>query len=353
MSLIFISHAIADKPVIDDLFDLLQTGCNLRKEEIFCTSVEGAGIKTGAAFVKWIQAHLEKSKIIILFLTPNYYASKFCLAEMGAAWSLKKEIFPILIPEMKKDAGLVLLGRQTAMVDETGLDDLRDAIAKHYASAGESTSRWSLKKEQFLRKFRSKVKKLPQPKLIDRAQFEEEKKKTVTAMELNDQLTEENKALQEQIAALEKLKDKAGVERIKEQFLPHEERYEQIVEEVHDALSDLSLVEVRCVYASVTRELWQPGREDYDDYEDRIKKALLSRRIVKESDENGDPGFTADSSHPKLRPVFEVIEKLEHFIAHDLKSKEATRLEEKHKLIIDIENIEYWEKILYHYNLPA
>lgn len=353
MPVIFISHAMADKPVIDDLFDLLQTGCDLRKEEISCSSVEGAGIKTGSAFVKWIQQHLENSKIIILFLTPNYYASKFCMAEMGAAWALRKEIFPIVLPDMKRDAGLVLVGRQTSMVDETGLDDLRDAITNHYAPAGKSTSRWSLKKEQFLRKFRSKIKSLPQPQLVDRKQFEEERKKTAVAMELNDQLTEENKALQEQISALEKLKDKAGVEGVREKFTPREERYERLVEDAHDALSGLSLVEVRCVYASVTGELWQPGREDYDYYEDTIKKALLSRRIVKESDENGDPGFTADSSHPKLRPVFEVVEKLEHFIAHDLKSRETTRLEEKHKLIIDIENIEYWEKILYRYNLPA
>jgi regulator of replication initiation timing len=353
MPLIFISHAIVDKSVINDLFDLLQTGCDLRKDEIFCSSVEGAGIETGADFLKWIQDHLEQSKIVILFLTPNYYASKFCLAEMGAAWSLKKEIFPILIPDMKRDAGLVLTRRQTAVVDETGLDDLRDTITKHYSPAGKSTSRWSLKKEQFLRNFRAKVKDLPQPKLIDRAQLEEEKQKTTTAMELNNQLTIENKVLQEQIAALEKLKDKAEVTRIKEQFLPREGKYEKLVKEVYDALSDLSVVEVRCIYASIIGELWQPGREDYKDYEDAIKKAMLSRRIVKESDSNGDMGFTADESHPKLRPVFGAIEKLDHFIAHDIKSKEAAQLEEKHKLIIDINNIEYWEKILFRFRLPA
>lgn len=353
MPIIFISHAIADKPVIDDLFDLLQTGCDLRREEIFCSSVEGAGIETGADFLKWIQEHLEKSKIAILFLTPNYYASKFCLAEMGAAWSLNKDIFPILVPEMKRDAGVVLIRRQTAVVDETGLDDLRDLVIKHYPAAGKATARWSLKKEQFLKNFRAKVKSLPQPQLIDRAQLEDEKKKTATAMELNDQLTTENKALQEQIAALEKIKDKTGVERVKEQFSPKEEKYERLVEEVHDALSHLSTVEVRCIYASIIGEIWQPGREDYDYQEDTIKKALLSDIIMKESDENGDAGFSADSSHPKLRPVFQVIEKLGHYIDHDLKSKELTRLEEKHKLRINVQNIEYWEKILYHYNLPA
>lgn len=91
MGIIFISHALADKPVIDDLFDLLQKGCSLRVPEIFCSSVEGAGIKTGEDFVKWVHANLVSSDLVILFLTPNYYASNFCIAEMGAAWAFKKQ----------------------------------------------------------------------------------------------------------------------------------------------------------------------------------------------------------------------------------------------------------------------
>ena len=224
MPVIFISHTIADKPVIDDLFDLLQMGCDLRRKDIFCSSVEGAGIETGADFLEWIQDHLDQSKIIILFLTPNYYTSKFCLAEMGAAWSLSKAIFPILVPGMERDAGLVLIGRQAAVVDETGLDDLRDLVAEHCPTAGKATSRWSLKKEQFLRNFRAKVKSLPQPQLVDRSKLEEEKQK---------------------IATLEKLKDHSEVARIKEQFLPKEEKYERLVKDVQEALSDLSIVEVR------------------------------------------------------------------------------------------------------------
>jgi len=106
MAILFISHSIADKLVIDDLFDLLQTGCDLRREDIFCISVEGAGIKTGEDFVDWIQDKLETSNLIILFLTENYYASRFCIAEMGAAWALKSDVFPLVVPGMDRDPGV-------------------------------------------------------------------------------------------------------------------------------------------------------------------------------------------------------------------------------------------------------
>ena len=84
MPLIFISHASSDKPIIDDFFDLLQTGCDIRKNEAFCSSVDGAGIETGADFVKWIHDNLHKCNLAILFLTPNYFASRFCVAEMNS-----------------------------------------------------------------------------------------------------------------------------------------------------------------------------------------------------------------------------------------------------------------------------
>jgi len=189
MPLIFISHTSFDKIIIDDFFDLLQMGCDLRREEIFCSSVDGAGIETGKDFTDWIHANLEKSRIVILFLTENYYASRFCVAEMGAAWALDKEVFPLVVPGIERDPGAVMLGRQSALVDERGLDDLRDRIARQYPLASQATSRWSLKKDEFLRRFREKIPQLPKPPLIHRKLLEEEKKRTTEAMKMNEQLT--------------------------------------------------------------------------------------------------------------------------------------------------------------------
>ncbi len=352
MPLIFISHASLDKPVIDDLFDLLQTGCNLKMEEIFCTSVEGAGIKTGADFLKWIQDHLNKSQIVILFLTPNYTSSPFCLAEMGAAWALKRNVFPLLIPSMKRDPGSVLLGKQTAVVNETGLDELRDIVASYYSEAAKATARWSVKKEQFLKKFIVKVKELPTPQLVDRSEVDSEKEKTSAAMELNNELTRGKEILLEQIAELEKVKDAAAVEKIKNKFTPENQRYENLVEIINSQLSDLTVVEVRCLYAFLTSELWQPGKDEYRSYEDNIKKAILRKRIKEDSDYEGELGLTANQDHPKMLPVIKSIKNLKKFIEHKMTSKEIKRLEEKAGLPIQIGNIEYWEKILYGIYMP-
>ncbi len=58
MTHLFISHALADKQLVDEFCDLLRTGCDLTTATIRCTSVDGAGIETGADFVEWIEVGL-------------------------------------------------------------------------------------------------------------------------------------------------------------------------------------------------------------------------------------------------------------------------------------------------------
>ncbi len=41
---LFISHAEVDKPLVDPFVDLLQTGIDVPRTSIFCTSLEGMGI---------------------------------------------------------------------------------------------------------------------------------------------------------------------------------------------------------------------------------------------------------------------------------------------------------------------
>jgi hypothetical protein len=326
MPLIFISHAQADKPVVDDLFDLLQTGCDVRREEIVCTSVDGAEIRTGDDFIEWIREKIQVSNLIILFITPNYFASHFCVAEMGAAWALQKEVFPLVAPTIERDLGGVMLGRQTSIVDETGLDHLRDRVALHYPAAAQATARWSLKKDEFLVKFRTKLSKLPSPPVVDRSQLEHEKERTSEAMRMNQQLTDENKRLHEHIALLEKTKDRSDVEGIRAKFFPEEERYSNLVKEVSDQLMKLSKIEVRFVYSSVRNETWIPGRDCIEEYRMDIERAKQSYWIlVWESGESAS--ITANREHPRLRKVFQSIKELEDFIRLELSAEARTRME--------------------------
>lgn len=346
MSLIFISHSIADKPVVDDLFDLLQMGCNLKREDIFCSSVEGAGIETGKDFVEWIYGKLYDSKFVILFVTPNYFASRFCVAEMGAAWALKKDVFPLVIPEMPRGAGAVLIGKQTAVVEPSGLDELRDKIAKHYKPAAKATARWSLKKDEFHKKFMKKVSELPKPSLVDEKLLEEEKEKTTAAMEMYEEVTEELEQLQEKIALLEKAKDAEEVKEIKAKFMPEKERYGELVKKANKALSKLDYIEVRCVYASVIDEAWSPTRYTWNEERSTFEKAMQSKWIY----DNGD-GLKANDNHPKMKPIFSAIYELDSFISQDLSGETREAMEEEYGYYIDIDNREYWEEALYEFHM--
>jgi hypothetical protein len=344
MPLIFISHAEADKLVVDDLFDLLQMGCDIRREEIVCTSVDGAGIRTGEDFVKWVHQNIQTSALVILFITPNYFASRFCTAEMGAAWALEKDIFPMVIPSIERDAGGVMLGKQTAVVDESGLDHLRDRIATYYAPAAQSTPRWSVKREEFLKKFRSKLPSLPVPPVVDRSHLEREKERTVAAMQISHQVEEENKVLREQLALMEKAKDRAEVEKIKMKFIPEQEHYSALVKKVNQKLNNLSPIEVRCIFSSIRDELWEPSQDCSREYGTLIEKAKQSEWII----ESGfDDSLKPNRNHPRLRSVFEAIEELDRFITNELSPDAIATMQDQNEYIMDVKNRQYWEEALY------
>src|SRR5882724_6650056 len=140
MSKVFISHASADMPVVDKFADLLIHALGIPISEIFCTSADGLGIETGQDFVDKICENLRGSSLVLLLLSPNYYASKFCIAEMGAAWALGKDVFLLVFPDLDRDPGVVLLGRQSDRVNWRGLDNLRDRLARYWPGASERTA---------------------------------------------------------------------------------------------------------------------------------------------------------------------------------------------------------------------
>lgn len=101
---IFISHSNKDKPVVDELVDLICLCTDLKNEQIFCTCVEGMGCTNGEFFNPEIRENLRQSKVVITYLSKNYRNSEFCLAELGATWYSmdNKKFIPLLDPELGK-----------------------------------------------------------------------------------------------------------------------------------------------------------------------------------------------------------------------------------------------------------
>lgn len=352
MSGIFISHAEDDKPVVGGIVDLLQMGCNVDNNLIDCTSVEGAGIDIGSDFVEWVHEHLTDADLVILVASPNYLASRFCIAEMGAAWALEKDVFPLVLPGQDRDVGGVFLGRQTAVVERTGLDQLRDKIAKHYPDAAENTARWSAKCEEFLQSLEGRLEELPEPDVVTREQLEAAKGRAHEAIQMNQELSQQKRELESLVSDLEEAKDAEEVERIRQSHLSPPAHFNELVEKAQEELKELTSVEVRSLFAYFYGDPWKPQSDTWRAYEEEIKKAVQSKWVSEDEDFRGDHVLMANIDHPRLREVVETLEELRTALGEDLDPEFIENQQRAKECLFEIDNRQFWDEVLYDDYLP-
>jgi TIR domain len=155
-SSVFISHAVKDRDIVIQFADFLRLACDISEKAIFCTSL--GGIPNGEFFVRTILEQMEKSHAAICILTPDYFASHFCLAEIGAAQLRmhaqgRGRTFTLTVPPLDYD-GLkgVLFGVQSGRInDPDALEDLRTFI-KQTLDTETSGRTWTRAKGDFLKK---------------------------------------------------------------------------------------------------------------------------------------------------------------------------------------------------------
>lgn len=151
---VFISHSSRDKVLIDYFVEkILILGCGINEKEIFCSSIEGLGIKTGLDFREHIKSTLQKSDYSFLFISENYKKSDICLNEMGASWVQENiEVKPFIFPNIGFDSiGTLYSVKQVARLDKkSDLDELFDELRNKYG-INRKISRWNKNKEDFLK----------------------------------------------------------------------------------------------------------------------------------------------------------------------------------------------------------
>src|SRR5688572_1826768 len=112
---IFISHSSKDIGYVKSFVEnVLQLGLDIPSERIFCSSIEGQGVKAGQYIPDRLREEMNISSIALLFISKNYKSSEVCLNEVGAAWvSLNKEnIIPLLLPDIDfNELGFLDIGR--------------------------------------------------------------------------------------------------------------------------------------------------------------------------------------------------------------------------------------------------
>lgn len=95
---VFISHSSRDDKLVKDFIrKILILGLGIERSDVFCTSLEGADIRSGDDFKETIHEGIRNSEVAILIITSNYKKSEVCLNEMGALWIVCKNVIPLIV----------------------------------------------------------------------------------------------------------------------------------------------------------------------------------------------------------------------------------------------------------------
>lgn len=100
---IFISHSSKDKEFVELFVEkILKLALSIPNDRIFCSSIEGSGVKSGNYIPDTIKEEILKSCLAIHIISVNYKQSEICMNEIGATWiSLPKDrIIPLLLHDV-------------------------------------------------------------------------------------------------------------------------------------------------------------------------------------------------------------------------------------------------------------
>ena len=336
---VFISHAVKDSKLAEEIVDLLEEGMGVPGAEIFCSSLTGYGIPTGQNFVTYIKNQLADPKVVILILTPSYFESKFCLAEMGAAWIMSHEQFPILVPPLGYDSVKdVLLGVQVAKVDDDiKYNELLNLLEKEVTLIPKTRAKWDTKRRSFLKAIKPILEEVQGPTLVPAEDYEAMRKRLEEAQAEMDIYEQTVRSLKERISATEALKDKAAVASLYKSTdgVSVLSEFDILTDEIADYRSKLRGAEVFVM--ALSSHYGKPYKIDWfhqgDDFRDAAQYGFIT--------EDDAPNW----SNKTMKNLAKKLDELSVFM--DENDKELRKAQED-DVPMEREDKDFWD---YHYKL--
>ena len=85
---LFISHALKDKALVEAVVTLLKAGTALNDAGLVYSSLVERGVPDSKDFSSYIESQIQRPAAAIVLLSPNYFAHRYKLCEMGAVLAL-------------------------------------------------------------------------------------------------------------------------------------------------------------------------------------------------------------------------------------------------------------------------
>ncbi|MDI4665968.1 toll/interleukin-1 receptor domain-containing protein [Xanthobacter autotrophicus] len=333
-TVIFLSHAAADKDLVEAFETLLAKSLGITSENIFCSSLEGQGVPKGANFVEAIRNQVVAAKAVVALLTPAYLDSAFCMAELGAAWALNTHRLPIVVPPNTfKVMEATLLGIVGVSIDNDvalaqGFEDLCNEISLSIPTSGVRNRAM----REFQRQWDNLSKNLKGPSRIEASVHNSIIRDRDEAIEARDAAEKELSKAEAKITALRKAKDAAAVAAIDAKFddTDWKDRLDEAFDKIKDLYAELGGREIARLL--ILDRLGKFIRPDFQNYPDEAGRAV-------ELDVYDSDGVKWNYAHPEVKELFglvdQIIEIVEETPNDALKSK---------GLKTNVNNIRFWEE---------
>jgi len=341
---IFISHAEADRDLVDALVDLIVTGVGLNHNQIFCTSLEGLGIPEGESFIDFIQKKMQDPSLVLMVITPSYYESLFCVCELGATWAMSHSAFPLICPPLTfSDLKAVLSDKQAAMIDrQEKLDSLRDRVIKDCGiKPPPSTARWNSKRDQFLKKLPNLLCKTPGATKVSIEKYEELKETYGILLEDNAEFERQMEKQKEIIEKLKSAKDASEVANILIDDMEEWDQYEHLIIEAKSKLGNLPRVVVEALYYRYNGGTFSPVYWDKEYLREEVKEAEERKYITSAGYQRIEPNM----DKPPVSKADGALRKLSDFLAN-ASAEFYDAFTEKNDLEPSMEDRDFWENEL-------
>lgn len=125
---VFISHSSKDEDFVIRLSQFFQL-LGIERNNIFCSSIEGQGVKHGKKIETAVRNEMIEDKILVFVISANFIKSEYCLNELGAGWILSderiqnKNLFHIKLPGIDFDniKGFISSGDKCTELNEKSM----------------------------------------------------------------------------------------------------------------------------------------------------------------------------------------------------------------------------------------
>ena len=342
---IFISHATADAELVNEFVDFLQTAFNIGRQEIYCTSGHGTKkIRTGFNFITDMRENIHETELVMLFLTPNYFKRPFCMAELGAAWALGGEVYPILIPPISHAnlESTPLKGIQVLTLrSEDDLIHLGDEIKDRGIISELNMAHVIVKSRNFMKQLPNLC-HFTEDTTVSLEEFRTIKVELQTMMDMNVEQASEIKELEEKIKEIKKLKSTEEVMVYEKQHSREWDNLEKLIEDVSIHLEKLDTMVISALYYD------KCFNSDYGYWPDQgadwgvLRQLHADKYIIIDQE---DHEITPNYADYDIKSAVNALDELQYYIENDSTHEVHTLFSKEYKINLDFDSKRFWEKL--------